>query len=327
MTAYVQAKSGLTEASGPTAVMFIAGTGRSGSTLLERLIGAYDGFWPVGEMRFVWERSFAHNQLCGCGQPFHSCPFWQAVSREAYNRESTDVGHVDANFRKDAIDRIRYAPFLLAGRRPVHVQRALRSYGEILEPLYDKIRQVSGARVIVDSSKDPTHGLVLSSLHGLSVHVVHLVRDPRAVVFSWGRKRRRPEIHWQEQDMPIERVRTSAGRWSMHNVLAELLSISASSYVRIRYEDFLKDPVSTMRKIMLPFSWVAEQQHSLDRSEIVLEPTHTVSGNPMRFNHGPLAMKVDDEWRTAMARSDRRLVEAITWPLMIRYGYPFGYGR
>ena len=49
---------------------------------------------------------------------------------------------------------------------------------------------------------------------------------------------------------------------------------------------------------------------------------HTVAGNPARHRHGLVPMRLDDEWRTAMPTRDRRLVTAMTYPLLRRYGYP-----
>lgn len=62
-----------------TRVLFIGGWGRSGSTLLERLVGSMDGTVSVGEMRDVWRRGVMGNRVCGCGAPFLSCPFWEAL--------------------------------------------------------------------------------------------------------------------------------------------------------------------------------------------------------------------------------------------------------
>ncbi len=48
---------------------------------------------------------------------------------------------------------------------------------------------------------------------------------------------------------------------------------------------------------------------------------HSIRGNPMRFAHGRQQVRVDDAWRTGMAKPARRLVTAVTWPLLLRYGY------
>jgi hypothetical protein len=306
----------------PIRVLFIASAGRSGSTLLDRVIGMQDGFCSVGELRFIWERAFAGNQLCGCGTPFHDCEFWRGVSQEVFGRAPAQADVSAAIRMRRSLDEIRYAPWLVQPLSPRAHRLGLRSYGQLLEHLYGAILDASGATTIVDSSGDATHGLILSRLPGVELDVVHLVRDARAVAFSWQRVQRRPEIHWTHEDMPIERVRTSARRWLQHNALAERLSSSAHRYRRLRYEDFVADPQSTLRGLLAPYAWMHGGLRDVTEADVVLKPTHTVSGNPMRFKQGRLTIKLDDEWRRGMADRDRRSVTAITWPLLLRYGYP-----
>jgi hypothetical protein len=302
-------------------VVFIAGAPRSGSTLLERVLGMHDGLCPVGEAHFVWERSFGENQLCGCASPFHECGFWGEVSRQAFGVAPSMVDYAAAQRLKDAVSWRWNLPWLLLARRPAHQQSQLQTYGELLVRLYGAVLDVSGARIVLDSSKDPRHGLILSRLPGFAVHVVHLVRDPRAVAFSWTRRRKRPEIHWQAEDMPIERITRTAGRWSTHNALVEALAGAAASYSRVRYEDFVAAPDATIARLLSPHAQIGSAPMRVAGAEVTLEPTHTVSGNPMRFKQGPLQITLDDEWRRAMAARDRWSVTSVTWPLLARYGY------
>ena len=46
---------------GAPRVLFIAGTGRSGSTLLERLLGQIPEVAPLGEVVHLWERGVIDN--------------------------------------------------------------------------------------------------------------------------------------------------------------------------------------------------------------------------------------------------------------------------
>ena len=310
------------ESDNPIPVLFIACAGRSGSTLLDRIIGMHDGFCSAGELRFIWERSFGENQLCGCGAPFYDCAFWGEVSSMAFGVEAARVDVTTAISLRRSLDEIRYAPWLIQSHSPACYQSALLVYRELLERLYRGILQASGDRVIVDSSGDATHGLILSRMRNVELHVVHLIRDPRAVAFSWKRAHRRPEIHWTSEGMPTEHARTSATRWMMHNTMAELLSRSAASYFRVRYEDFVADPGAALSRILAPYEWMSGRPTSIVGKEVVLGPTHTVSGNPMRFKHGPLTIELDAEWRDAMVPRDRRSVTSLTLPLLAKYGYP-----
>jgi hypothetical protein len=304
-----------------TPVLFIACAGRSGSTLLDRIIGMHNGFFSAGELRFIWERAFGANQLCGCGVPFDQCTFWGQVSRGVFGVGAAEVDATAAIRLRRSLDEIRYAPWLIQSHSPAFFQSSLFLYGKLLERLYETILGVSGMQIVVDSSGDATHGLILTRLPNIELHVVHLIRDPRAVAFSWKRARRRPEIHWKSEDMPVENVRTSAFRWVMHNTMAELLAKSAASYHRVRYEDFVADPGGALSRILAPYEWVKGVSERIAGKEAVLKQAHTVSGNPMRFEHGGLEIKLDDEWRQAMTTSDRRMVTAITLPWLARYGY------
>jgi hypothetical protein len=44
-------------------------------------------------------------------------------------------------------------------------------------------------------------------------------------------------------------------------------------------------------------------------------------GNPMRLETGHVQLRLDEAWRTDMRVMDRATVTALTWPLLLRYGY------
>jgi hypothetical protein len=280
----------------------------------------HDGFFSSGELTFIWQRSFRENHLCGCGVPFHDCDFWGEVTEMAFGVEPAQVDEQTAERLKASVDAKWRVPYMALPKVP-HRQPELLAYGDLLRRLYGAILEVSGARVIVDSSKDPRHGLVLSRLPQIELHVVHLIRDPRGVVFSWQRKRRRPEIHWKAQDMMVKGAWETATRWTTHNTVVELLSASAASYCRVRYEDFVADPRTALARILEPYDWDHGTPEGVRPGHVDLEPTHTVAGNPMRFDKGALNVKLDEEWRRAMPVRERLSVAAATWPLMVRYGY------
>src|SRR5580704_12095604 len=97
-----------------TVVLYIAGTGRSGSTLLANILGEVDGVFAAGEVRYLWQRGLTERRLCGCGVPVRECPVWSRVLAEA--------GHLDEPARMDGIvsllkhtGRIRNLPAMLLG--------------------------------------------------------------------------------------------------------------------------------------------------------------------------------------------------------------------
>ena len=68
----------------PIKVLFIGGAGRSGSTLLDRLLGQTPGLVSVGEVTNIWKVGFTDDFPCGCGELFSGCPFWREVIAAAF---------------------------------------------------------------------------------------------------------------------------------------------------------------------------------------------------------------------------------------------------
>ena len=307
----------------PTNLLFLAAFGRTGSTLLDRIFGRIDGFVSVGEIRQLWRRGIALGQLCGCGARLPDCGFWKEVLGDAFGPFGEDdalrIGELAGS-----LDRVRYFP---AGLRPdlrsaTHL-RQRREYTDILARLYRSVRRVSGAEVIVDSSKSVTHGLLLAETAGLRLRTVHLVRDSRAVAYSWMRRRARPEIHWQEAFMPTYGpVRTSLD-WMLVNSMIELSRRKlGSDTARLRYEDLAAGPRESLAGLLRSLRLALPRGAVIPGRSFSPGIDHTVSGNPMRFAEGTIEVRPDVEWQTGLDSGKRLLVTALTAPLLSRYGYP-----
>lgn len=310
-----------------TKVVYIAGSGRSGSTLLANLLGSLEGVFAGGEIRYLWERGLRDDRLCGCGQPFRQCPVWAAVLDQAYGTSGPpDPGPLITAAARSL--RVRRVPALLLGRdgRPAgerrpNPDRAVLA-GHLLR-LYRAIGVATGASLIVDSSKLPPYGHLLAGLPGLDVYVVHLVRDPRATAWSW--RRSKPLADGARSAiMQQQSPRRSALLWATWNSTTRALWRGAPDrYLRIRYEDFMAEPRATVDRI-LDFAG-----HGGDLEEVFAGPrsvrlrvTHTVAGNPDRLRTGEVALRTDDEWVARMPRGERLLVTTLTAPLLGTFGYP-----
>ncbi len=296
----------------------IGGANRSGSTLLTLLLGEIDGLVAVGELRYIWSRGFRENMLCGCGAPFHDCSFWKDVFTEAYGGIS-NVPVDEISSLQDSVAQIWHLPQLLADPKLASFHTRVQACVQHLERVCSAIRDVSGARVIVDSSKLPSYCYLLSRVPRANVTLLHLVRDSRAVAFSFLRKRRKPDIHWTEAYMPRFSPLRSARDWDILNLGMEAIKKTIVPCRLVRYEDLVLDPPGELSRA-LPHDLNGLQGLSAG-GEVALSTHHTVSGNPLRFTHGSLRIRPDTEWRAAMTVADYRVVTALTWPLLARYEY------
>ena len=302
---------------GALRVLYIGGWGRSGSTLLDRLLGQVPGFFSVGEMRDVWLRGIIENRRCGCGDPFHACAFWSEVGRVAFG--GWDRDHAEELHRL----RMRYdrpwMPPLLA-RRAVHTP-GLDRYVDETRRLYLAIRDVSESEVIVDSTKIPSYALLLGRVPEVDLRFVHLVRDSRGVIHSWNKSIQRTDATGRPDRMMRYGSVSASGRYLFYNWTAGTLRRSNMPYHLERYEDLVAEPVGRLSRIVEFAGLEAPEFAFVEGRTAILRPNHSVDGNPMRFSTGALTIRHDDGWRDRMGRIDRRVVTTITNPLLHRYGY------
>ncbi len=306
-------------------VLYIMSGTRSGSTILDQVLGEIDGFFSSGELRFVWERGLLEDRKCGCGLPVRACPVWSQVL-------ATDLGEGPLSRRSaqemvsrlhDGV-RVRHT-WKILGRDPRDLATKdpnLAVCAAAAEQLYRAIGTVTGARVIVDSSKNPSDAALLRLLPGADPYFVHLVRDPRAVAYSWQRKRAEPDREGRAE-MPTWSLPKTTLNWDEVNLAATAVRRKVGRRaILLRYDDFVRDPRQAIRRIV---DLVAEKPGELPISTertVELSTNHTVSGNPSRFRTGTIALKEDDEWVGAQSPRDRWIATALTLPLLPGFGLP-----
>ena len=300
-------------------VLFLGGLGRSGTTLVERLLGELPGVCALGEVVHLWQRDLRDDERCGCGARFSACGFWTRVGVEAFGGwHHVDVDRVHA--LRDAVERTRHIPRLATAVEP---PEEVHEYAAFYSRVYAAAAAVSGAAVVVDSSKHSSLAHVLRWAGDIDLRVVHVVRDPRGVAYSWTKTVARPET-----DGTDEMTRYSPGRsamlWNAHNAAFGLLARRGVAVHRIRYEEFLRDPRAALADLAsfagLPLA--ARDLRFVGAEHADLKVGHSAAGNPMRFTVGRLALRRDDAWKRSLPASQRRLVGTVCAPMLRAYGYP-----
>lgn len=303
----------------PPTVLLIGGSGRSGSTLLDRMLGQLPGFVAVGELRYIWSEALAGNRHCGCGARFLDCPFWSAVGSRAFGGwDQTGAGQAVSLQR--SVARHRHIPALMmGGAAPARYRSRLARHLDQLGPLYQAIRQVSGANVIIDSTKDAAHAHVLKRMPGIDFRVLHLVRDSRGVAWSWAKAVQSGPDHLRQFPPPV-----TALRWVAYNLMTESLGWLGVPRLLMRYETLVAEPQAALAAIA-SFAGQPVEKAALGfvgDGGAWLGAHHTVAGNPMRMISGHINIALDDAWRTCMPFSQRAQVTALTWPLLRHYSRP-----
>lgn len=312
-------------AAGRTPVLYVAGVPRSGSTLADMMIGQLPGHVGVGELFYLWSNGPGRDVTCACGQVFSACPFWTEVGRRAYGGwDAAPVEEVLA-LQRD-VDRTARIPLVLAGPLAPGFRRRARRYVQLLEQLYAAIAEVSGARVVVDSSKRPSLAFLLRDSRRVQLKVVQVVRDPRGVANSWRKVVALPAGASRRSEMPVWSTRTAVRRWVTVNATVAALSRAGVERTVVRYEDLVREPERSLTQVagLHGGELGPGDLDFLTPAGVTTASSHTIAGSRIRLHEGPMRLTVDDAWRRELPPWPRRLVSAGTWASRRRYGYAGG---
>lgn len=303
-------------------VAFIGGFGRSGSTLLELILAQLPGVCALGEVVHLWERGVRRDERCGCGVPFSRCPFWTDVGKRAFGGwEHVDIDAIQA--LAAAVDRMRFIPLSVAARPGGRRHSAMREYAAYFAQVYEAAAEITDASVVIDSSKHASTAYVLRRDPAIPLRVVHIVRDSRGVAYSWTKRMRRPEADESSAYALMSRFPPwrAALLWDGHNAAFAALRRIGTPVRRVHYEQLLARPVEVVAELTEYLDLERQAVGFISGTSVTVGTTHQIAGNPMKFQAGEVTLRRDDAWRAKLDPRTRRVVTALTAPLMLRYGY------
>ncbi|MBI9044509.1 MAG: sulfotransferase [Anaerolineaceae bacterium] len=296
-------------------VIYIAGCGRSGSTLIDRVLGQFPEIISLGELNKIWNYGFIQNRKCSCGEPFLECQFWQKV----YEKMKDEVSSKDINELARLGKKFYYYSDQNGFKFPPNLKHKIIA-------LYRAIQEVSGEQIIIDSSKNALYAKILRTIPEIDLTVIHLVRDSRAVAYSLMRKKLLIPAEKSYMDQLLSWQ--SAIHWNQYNIFTELFKIAnrRKFLPLLRYEDFVKNPEEILEQVRSFVGLETNQTDSnfLEGKNVYLDQGHNISGNPMRFVNGEIEIALDQEWKKKLKRTDKFLVTLLTFPLLLKYGYIAG---
>jgi len=298
-------------------IVYIAGYGRSGSTIFDMLFNMHSAIMGAGELARIFDQ-WNQKQKCSCGEYYQDCAFWSQVMAK-FQTELPDITLEDAARITLSVEKVTNL-WRFSANRFCSMEKM---YGRIWRILLEAIVTVNNAPVVVDSSKSTrvvtARPLALAKFSQIPVKIIHLVRDPRAVTWSYLRGSNRKLEAGEPAKMRggVPRVVLS---WMITNAFVQFgLTKWQGEIIRVRYEDLVINPIPQLERLAqglhLDLDGITEQlQHNKP-----IMPGHGVAGNRLR-RMGVQQLRLDDEWRTHLSAFDRNLVRA-SWPLAHTYGY------
>lgn len=313
-------------------VAYIMGAGRSGSTVLDMLLGAHPHIQGVGELCNVVRAGWIAGQYCSCGHRTPDCEFWQAV-REQWRQEADGADPRHYEYLLQAFEHRRLSAVRLAWTRrpdllslPARSGVAFRDYARQTAALFRAIAAVSGKAIIVDSSKNPARALALLAADRhfglLDLRLIHLVRDVRGFAWSNRKSFRKDEAKGVQADLAGRPIWKSALVWVFVNLW--------SDYVRrrhdrrrsllLKYEDLTSRPEAALQALAQTLGVNVDPWLEMLKAAVPLRPGHVVAGNRVRMER-EIRLQPDLEWQSRLSPADKRVCWMLAGWKAALYGY------
>lgn len=287
-------------------LIYILGDGRSGSTIFSVLLGNHPDITSVGELYRWFE--------------FEGCPkagnekegdhlFWNRV-RQLYfsNGGSSNWGEL----RKVQHEVEAYSEFIRLYLGLIK-KSSLRMYESSAQSLFDAIREVSGNLTIVDSSRNMGRAFVLARKYPEQIKIIHLVRDPRGVMWSY---------HKQGIEQDYKAPFKSALHSLIKDILCSLVKmrLPRDQVLLVRYEDLMMETESELRRLQAFLGLSLEPVIEKIKGGEPFDVPYILDGNRIRSS-SKVGLAFDDEWKRRLTRGQKMLATIMTLPFFLRFGY------
>jgi hypothetical protein len=281
-------------------LIYIASNGRSGSTLLDMLIGKHKSCFTLGEFQVLPIEYLNNKHLCGCGKRLDICEFWDNIIRK--NKKIITDGSISRfrKFSKGSVLRWKELKDLFFNTS--NLKKNINRYGfenyKVLKSLLKKVRVKKNIDFLVDASKDPyrLHWLLKSDF--FDIKILHIIKIPEAFVYSMCKKEKNFLKRW------FKTIRMSF-RWIIQNII---ISKVANNHLnkKIRYDELASNPQKKLKEI---FEFLNLEYQNISSDGFKLN-NHAIAGNLMRFNSGKILL--DESWKSKMSKIDKYTVFILT---------------
>ena len=283
-------------------IIYIAGAGRSGSTLLDICLGSLDHTFSLGESIFFVENGLLENEYCSCGSKVQDCSFWATVT-DRWERKRILSLETYQKTQKDLLRNKNTLKNLYRNLFPTNVQH---HYYNDLAKLYEIIFDVSKKGVVIDSSKSAQYILILKKLP-IDLKIFHITRSFSGVLNSTKKEFKKNPAQGIERDMKPQSFFYTLSIWITDNILSWLFSRGVH-YQRIKYENLVNKPTETLSEV-IKFS---DAELYLFERRGPLKAEHLVAGNKMRMEDKIYIQSSKPiKWEKAISKTEKRLAKLI----------------
>lgn len=299
-------------------VVYIGGYGRSGSTLLERILASNYRLFALGELARLPIILAENSWTCSCGEDLQDCEFWSNfMNNSSVNNKSLErwlrLQHQNESF---------------SGLwKKFFSRRKSKEYQELIEVIFKEFFNLLPDSVdyVIDSSKTARKSffrpLEISCNTDLNVKLIHLVRDGRGCMWSNLKGSNRKMERGEPPNLPFAALRTVIS-WPLANTAPHLFAwlVGGENYLQVRYEDFVNEPSNSLHRIGEYLNVDLTPQIEMLEKQEAVPVSHQLAGNRIRKEES-IVLKEDTDWRRNLKFWHHLLYWLGDWPWALKYGY------
>ena len=303
-------------------VYYIGGSGRSGSTLLDRKLSTLNGVLGVGEVCH-FKRYALENLECSCAHPIGHCTLWSGVYKELVKNYGESLDGLDLLYETLGLWGKISVTVRVAMSRSLNLRADLASsYDGLYQSINSAVKEVdreNGRLTIVNSTKNPLLLYHLTQQKSHTIRLIHLVRNPAGVVYSRSVRGGQPIKNGKSRPSILASTLT----WIKWNWIIERLrrQLPVENSICIRYEDLVEKDPATLKKL-LEFMGI-DATLNIDFMEQFSDgELHTIAGNRMKSDTTKnRELRVDETWKNQLGGWSKLLIATLTWRFRKRYNY------
>lgn len=306
-------------------IVYIASANRSGSTLLEHLLGSQNDVVNCGEFRRITDfysenkkaiRDPQNTTACTCGEKVSECDFWSKVQSES----GLDFSKDQFTSQVNALNRLLFKiVFLIFGPRLTRKSAdfyspfalELKSAKNCFQ-VFSTIHRLNKAKYIIDSSKMIYHFLLLKTAYPEKVKLITLVRDGRAVSLSSIRGDRIRFFMGGRfaEGLNVPSIRQNAFKAAVKSWVSITLQtliffyrIPGRERFFIKYEKLVTDLDESFGSMN---SRLFDSQLNISQ-QLSTQVSHAIGGSPSRLKSDFSEIKIDEGWRKDWTKEHKKM--------------------
>lgn len=250
-------------------VVYIMGTGRSGTTILEVVLTNSPGIAGLGEVTHLFKDGLVRHNACSCQSAIEDCVMWGPLvnSLSWTDKNACDL---DRLFRRvERHSRFFFTWFSMQS------QATMLWYKNENCGMFSNSARIAGADTIIDSSKYAGRALGLHEAMPSHVKIIWLVRSPEGLLAAFSKRNDDEQKPKSAFAAMLYYIYVMTCSWLVKYRLGDDVLV-------VSYEDLMVNPVDTLSRIE---RWcgldLSESKRRIAGNE-VLTVHHILTGNRLR---------------------------------------------